>query len=137
MSLSPSAPGLNPPRRYLSPEFAVGGEGGWSYSYTLNINAVDPNFGPMPQTWLANGAYADLGTEELTLQTGDTVSAYKVSNTYTIEDQSNPLGGETTEAYMEQWWVKGLGLVKEVHIDAGGATLLSKDLISYTGLTIE
>jgi hypothetical protein len=39
--------------------------------------------------------------------------------------------------YIEQWYVKGLGLVKEVTIDdAQPDPVLTKDLTSYSGLTI-
>jgi hypothetical protein len=49
-----------------------------------------------------------------------------------------PFGAPLPESgYIEQWYVEGLGLVKEVNIDdAQPEPVLTKDLISYTGLSI-
>lgn len=156
---------LSPYRRYLSPEFAVGAEGSWDYDYNLNINALESNCSdgqdndfdgavdaadpecasgtteaggatPQNQSEQVTGSYLDAGFQEITILAGtsqsQTVTAYKVVNTVTQTDQF----GQPSESYIEQYWVKGLGMVKEDFIDGTGAITLSKELSSVTGLTV-
>jgi hypothetical protein len=156
---------LSPYRRYLSPEYAVGAEGSWSYDYQLNINAVenqcidgqdndfdgavdaaDPDCAnskkedgspsaPQVQSEQVSGSYLDAGFENITILAGtaqqQTVMAYKVVNTVTQTDRL----GQPSESYIEQYWVKGLGMVKEDFLDATGSIVLSKELSAMTGLT--
>lgn len=71
--------------------------------------------------------------QDITLFNGETVTAYKLVNSYS---QAGSTG--TTNGYIEQWWVRGLGLVKENHINMDtGAQIASKELTSYTGLSID
>ena len=156
---------LSPFRRYMSPEFAVGAEGSWDYDYQLSINALESNCTdgqdndfdgdvdaadpecqtgtteaggatPQNQSEQVTGSYLDAGFEDITILAGtaqsQTVSAYKVVNTVTQTDQF----GQPSESYIEQYWVKGLGMVKEDFIDATGSITLSKELSSVTGLTV-
>ncbi len=156
---------LSPYRRYLSPEFAVGAEGSWNYDYQLSINALESNCadgqdndfdgsvdaadpecangtteagGAMPQNQSeqVTGSYLDAGFQEITILAGtaqsQTVTAYKVVNTVTQTDQF----GQPSESYIEQYWVKGLGMVKEDFIDGAGSITLSKELSAVSGLSV-
>ncbi len=125
---------LEPGRPYLPPQYALGSVGSWDYAYNLYVDTTDPSTGT-PTSYLTqtSGTYNEAGFQDITLFNGETVSAYKVVNTYT---QVSDLG--TVNGYIESYWVKGLGLVKEVHLNMDtGATIASKDLTSYTGLTID
>ena len=156
---------LSPYRRYLSPEFAVGAEGSWDYDYSLSIDALEDNCGdgqdndsdgaidaadpdcqtgsteagggtPQNQTEQVTGSYLDAGFQDITILAGtaqaQTVRAYKVVNTVTQTDQF----GQPSESYIEQYWVKGLGMVKEDFIDANDNITLSKELSAMNGLTV-
>ena len=69
---------------------------------------------------------------QITLFDGSTVEAYKVVNTFTITSDT-----EVQEGYVEQYWVRGLGMVKEIYIDAATqAVHMSKDLSGYSGLSV-
>ena len=78
----------------------------------------------------------DAGFQEITILEGtsqvQTVMAYKIINTVTETDQF----GNPTESYIEQYWVKGLGMVRENFLDAEQNITLSKELNSVTGLTV-
>ena len=48
-------------------------------------------------------------------------------------------GGFTRDGYLEQKWVKGLGMVEEVHtysLDGGQQNEIIKTLTSFSGLNI-
>ena len=66
-----------------------------------------------------------------------TVDAYKLTNSYSMTEDG--LFGETvTTGFIEQHFVKGLGLVKEKHSDSeNGSIILLKSLTGYSGLEIE
>ena len=91
---------------------------------------------PQNQTEQVTGSYLDAGFQEITILAGtseaQTVTAYKVVNTVTQTDQF----GQPSESYIEQYWVKGLGMVKEDFIDATGNITLSKELSAMNGLTV-
>lgn len=126
------------PRRYFSPEWAVGSEGTWDYDYDLNITQYAAG-GKKPSYVVqhVSGTYADAGTTELTLFDGTTVTAYKLTNNSLIVSDSG-FGKTKQDIYIEQYWVKGLGLVKETFEDqTEGTILLSKELSGYTGLSPE
>jgi hypothetical protein len=126
------------PRRYFSPEWAVGSEGTWSYDYDLNITQYMSG-GNKPSYVLqqVSGTYSDAGTAELELFDGTTVTAYKLTNNSLIVSDSG-FGKTEQDIYIEQYWVKGLGLVKETFEDqTEGTILLSKELSGYTGLSPE
>ena len=76
---------LSVPRRYMSPEYAVGYEGTWSYNYTLNMT-VDFQGTPTPVTQPTQGSYSDAGFQEVVLFDGQTVMAYKSVNQFEISD---------------------------------------------------
>ncbi|MFT5682049.1 MAG: hypothetical protein ACI8RZ_002967 [Myxococcota bacterium] len=126
------------PRRYFSPEWAVGSEGTWDYGYDLNIVQYAAG-GKKPSYVLqqVSGTYADAGIADLELFDGTTVTAYKLTNNSLIVSK-NKFGSTKQDIYIEQYWVKGLGLVKETFEDqTEGTILLSKELSAYTGLTPE
>ncbi len=126
------------PRRYFSPEWAVGSEGSWDYAYDLNITQYMS--GSSKANYVVqqvSGTYADAGTDELTLFDGTTVTAYKLTNNSLIISDSG-FGTTKQDIYIEQYWVKGLGLVKETFEDqTEGTTLMTKELSGYTGLSPE
>jgi hypothetical protein len=83
------------------------------------------------------GTFVEAGISSMVLDTGDEVMAYKVTNTF-VRNGQPPLGAPMpASGYIEQWYVKGLGLVKEVTIDdAQPEPILTKELTSYSGLEI-
>ncbi|MDP6932629.1 MAG: hypothetical protein QGG40_06910, partial [Myxococcota bacterium] len=125
------------PREYLPPDFAAGSVGTWDYVYTITMLQEDTGGSVDSSSAAVTGTYVEAGTESLTLFDGTTVEAYKLTNSFEIET-SGSTGLETTDGYIEQWWVKGLGLVREYFKDQDtGAYLLTKELSSYSGLEIE
>ena len=133
---------LSPYRRFLPPEYAVGASGNWNYSYTTTLETVMDSGsggggGPTTSSLAYEGTFAEAGVSSMVLQTGETVMAYKLVNTYIREGQP-PFGAPMpASGYIEQWYVKGLGLVKEVNIDdAKPDPILTKELVSYSGLSI-
>lgn len=123
---------LSPARKYLPAGYELGAVGSWSYSYTLDLTYQGDSGGPTSQPYTIAGTYAEAGFQELTLFDNTTVQAYKLVNTYAKTDTTATVNG-----YIEQWWVKGLGLVKENHVNMDtGATIASKTLSSYSGLSI-
>jgi len=127
---------LTPPRNYLPPEFAVGGIGSWDMSYNLNMNIVGADGTPQQQVRLTEGDFQEVGAQNpYDLPNGDTVEAYKVNISFTVTETSNPLASPS-DGYIEQYWVKGLGMVKETYINpADQSIILSKELSSYSGIS--
>ena len=81
-----------------------------------------------------NGLYQDVGFQDITLFDGTTVEAYKVVNSFQIIAEGSQ---EPQKGYIEQYWVKGLGLVREIYInDNDGSEVLSKELSTYSGLEV-
>jgi hypothetical protein len=129
---------VSSPRQYLPPEYAIGAVGNWDYSYSLSILASEGSGStPTEVLYEVEGTYAEVGFEEFTLYDGTTVEAYKLTNSYTMVEEG--LFGDTvTTGFIEQHFVKGLGLVKEKHSDSeNGSIILLKSLTSYSGLEIE
>jgi hypothetical protein len=121
---------LSPPRMYLPAEADIGSSGSWSYSYTDSM-LIDAGTGSTtPLTQNITGTYTESGFEEYTLYDGTVVEAYKLVNEYSSSD-----GTTTVTGTIEQWWVKGLGLVKESHI-RDGSELSAKELTAHTGLSV-
>lgn len=126
---------LTPQRQYLPPEYALGATGSWEYSYALTILS-EADTGNTTLEYTVSGAYAEVGFQDITLFDGSTVEAYKLTNTY-AQTQTGDLGDTTVNGYVEQFWVKGLGLVRENHVDSdSGEEILSRELTGYTGLTV-
>ena len=122
---------LNPYRKYLPPEWATGSVGSWTYDYTILVQEIADSGTGTTQNWAVSGTYTEVGSEDLELFDGTVVSAYKLTNSYTLTKDF-----ETTEGYIEQWWARGLGLVKELNKSTtDGTTLGSKELTGYSGLT--
>ena len=117
-------------RRYLPPSYAVGFKGSWSYDYYLNMNVVSDG-SPTPLNSQSTGTYSEVGFDTMTLFDGTEVEAYHLTNTYSIT------GDVAFSGYIDQWWVKGLGLIKETNTADDGSVLLNRELAAYSGLTIE
>lgn len=133
---------FNPHRQYLPPEYAMGSTGSWSYSYQSSIQySMDEGLGDTgttASTVTFAGTYSEIGFESITLDSGDTVDAYKVVNEFTTT--GDLMGSPIPEAgYIESWYVAGLGLVKEISYNNADASvpMMTKDLASYSGLVIE
>ncbi len=121
---------LTPYRRYLPPEYAVGFSGNWDYDYDLEMLVVQE--GKRPEEWnsKATGTFAEVGLVSISLLDGTDVEAYHLTNTYEM------VGDIAMAGYIDQWWVNGLGLVRETNTADDGTVLISRDLTDYDGLTI-
>ncbi len=135
---------LSPSRKYLPAEYAVGSTGSWSYSYSSNMTwtmdsgGLGGDTGAQGGTVTYTGTYSELGFESYTLPGGESVQAYKLINEYT--SSGDVMGAPIPqEGYIEQWWVKGLGMVKEVSYDNADTStpLMTKTLTAFTGLVPE
>ena len=129
---------LNPNRRFLPPEYAVGSVGSWSYSYTNSVTTTMDSGAPQAQNLSVQGTFSEAGVASLQLETGETVQAYKLINQFTT---SGDLFGAPipSEGYIETWYAPGLGLVKEITYDNADTStpLFEKNLVSYSGLSPE
>ena len=121
---------------------AVGSSGNWNYNYTTTMVTTQDGGGAGEaggETSSINyeGTFVEAGISSMTLATGEEVMAYKVTNTF-VRNGQPPFGAPMpASGYIEQWYVKGLGLVKEVTIDdAQPDPVLTKELVSYSGLEI-
>ncbi len=124
---------LSSPRKYLPAGGEIGAVGAWSFNYTLSVQATDAEGAVTSNPYSMAGDYTEGGFTSLTLFDGTTVNAYRLINIYSKVDNT----GKTVNGYIEQHWVKGLGLVKETHVDADtGATIASKTLTAYSGLSV-
>jgi len=119
--------------KYLPYEFAVGAIGSWNNSYTLTITKTDPTSGAQTNTRSISSVHNESPmVSNYQLFDGSTVEAYKTVYEMTITDDL----GQTEQNYVEQHWVRGLGLVQEDFIDAQGNVVLSKTLSAYSGLNV-
>ena len=117
---------------YLPYEFAVGAIGSWNNSYTLIVTKTDPTSGAQTNTRAVTSIHNEVGFVPYSLFDGSSAEAYKIVYEMTITDDL----GQAENNYVEQYWVRGLGMVQEDFLDNDGAILLSKVLSSYSGLTI-
>jgi len=119
----------SPPRLYLPSDAEIGYRGSWAYDYTLIMDTSDGK----QYTGTVSGTYQEVGWVETSLPTGETVEAYKLANSYHLSISS---AGMEMDGYIEQLWVKGLGLVSESNYDLStGDIYMSRELTSYSGLT--
>lgn len=117
---------------YLPYEFAVGGIGSWNNSYTLLYTKTDPSSGAQTNTRTISSVHNEVGFVAYTLFDGSSVESYKVVYEMAITDDF----GQVENNYVEQYWVRGLGMVQEDFLDNQGAVLLSKNLSAYSGLSV-
>ena len=117
---------------YIPYEFAIGGISTWNNSYTFTKTENDPTNGPQSNTATISSIHNEVGFIPHQLFDGTQVEAYKTVYEMSID---NGLGGVDNN-YVEQYWVKGLGMVQEDFLDAQGTVLLSKQLSGYTGLSV-
>jgi hypothetical protein len=124
---------LDSPRKYLPAEAEIGTIGSWSYSYSSIVS-----YSGFDVTVDVSGAYSELGTESITLYDGSTYDAYHLFNEYTLTATIASFGYELTsyDGELEQWWVEGLGLVREENTNLNdGSSVMSRELTGYSGLT--
>lgn len=127
-----------PAQKYLPAEWEIGAVGGWEYSYDMEV-FYDLGKGKMDSFYqTVTGEFLEGGMETMTLFDGTEVEAYKLVHSFSITADFGLGSQETSDGYVEQHWVKGLGLVKEVFEDElKSKTLMEKELSGYSGLTIE
>jgi hypothetical protein len=115
------------PRRYLPSDAEIGSGASWSYSYSSSVT-----YSSLPLTMTVDGVYSELAPETVTLFDGTSYTAYHLLNEYHMDVSSLT----TYDGEDEQWWVQGLGLVKEVNTNLNdGSEIMYRELTGYTGLT--
>lgn len=116
------------PRMFLPAEKDFKSGNTWNYNYTATVDLISG----MPSTVTAKGTYTDMGFESFTMPDGSKENALKIRQTYDVEISGGMVGpfSGTIDAY----YVKKIGLVKEVNVDSSGATFMTRDLTSYKGL---
>ena len=115
------------PRKYLPAEADLGSGESWSYAYS-----VSASFSGLPLTITADGSYSEMPMDTITLFDGNTYDAYYIINDYYLD-----LGGLTQiDGELHQWYVEGLGLVREENTNTGdGSSVMTRELSSYVGLS--
>ena len=118
-------------RMYLPADADLLSIGSWNYSYASSISssgmAVDQS---------VSGTFTELGMEPITLADGSRYDAYHLLNEYSMSVNAMGMGGTDFNGELEQWWVEGLGLVKEVNTNLNdGSEIMYRELTSYVALT--
>ncbi len=119
------------PRMYMPAEADMGTVGTWSFSYSESIS-----FSGLPLTLTFSGTYTERGTEVLRLPDGTDYNAYHLSVAY-----EEDLGGLASySGTIDQWYVNGLGLVRETSYQTDNSTgtsteLMTREITSWSGLT--
>jgi hypothetical protein len=112
----------------------MGTIGSWSYSYTVSAT-TDFGNGSVP----TSGTFTEMGFEDITVTAGTFTGAYHLRHTYTQDWSSIGFGfggPGLINATADYWYAAGIGLVYEKTVDSGtGATILEKELASYSGLS--
>jgi hypothetical protein len=134
-SLGTGVATVSPPRRVMPPDYEVGAVGSWTYEDDAAITESSLGVGINAHT---TGTFIEEDPESIRLFDGTTYDAYVQSNTYTMT-YADTLGGlivsDTIDGYVKQWFVEGIGLVKEEHYNySTGDLLLSRELTGYSGL---
>jgi hypothetical protein len=136
MEGAPFSPGtvlmqLSTPRQYINMDkFDTGSS--WSFNYSLNY--TDTSGSGMSVSIPVSGTFKDEGTQIVSVM-GDSMEAWHISSTYTM--LLTAAGGFTRDypGEADYYWVEGLGLVAEEHVDTEtGATILAKELSAVSGL---
>jgi len=123
---------LSTPRRYLPGVEKIGTGDSWGFSYTLTY--MDTSGTGMSVSVPVNGSYEDQGMTTIWTDIG-TYEAWHISSDYTMALSSSGMFTDDWTAEVDYYWVEGLGLVFEEHIDTEtGAILLRKELSSSVGL---
>lgn len=131
----------NPPRPDLSDMATLKNTGSWSYNYQMHIEPCDPNDSSNPASpgdVPTSGTYTAWGPGTNPNTYTAAYQAFKVTNTFDQKGSSYPTGGlQDLQGFSELYYVKGVGLVKEVMSDVNDPSqvYLQKELTSYTGLT--
>ena len=135
---SPFSPGtvlmqLSTPRQYINlDKFGTGSS--WSFSYMLNY--TDTSGSGISIAIPVSGSFKDEGMSLMTVM-GELVAAWHISSSYTMELTATGVFTRDYPSEADYYWVEGLGLVSEEHVDTEtGATILSKELASVSGLSL-
>ena len=121
-----SAPAiLSSVRKYLPAESDMGNGGSWNYNYSTSATMMG-----MPVTVTASGTFSEAGYDSYEFPDGTRTNAYHMIQTYDLD-----LGGfQQISGTIDAWYVDGFGLVKELNVDSTGATFMSRELTSWSGL---
>ncbi len=127
----------SPARLYLPSDAEIGNRGTWDYNYTLTVTYQEATSAKIQSGHVDfSGSYVELGFTDIQLFDGTTVEAYLLTNSYTATVQEYTTW--TVNGYIEQWWVRGLGLVSEYHTNADtGEVIMTRELAAYSGITPE
>ena len=123
---------LSSPRLYLPSTSKIETGDTWSFSY--NLVYADTTGSGIALSVPVNGTYQDEGLTDIEVA-GVTREAWHISSTYNMSTTS--ITGFTRDypGSADYYWVEGLGLVKETHVDTETETvILAKDLTSSSGL---
>ncbi len=116
------------PARVVLPKFDQVGTGAtWTFDYDLEVDSGG-NATAIPTA----GSSTEEDTESVTVPAG-TFLAWKITSTWSQD--FTDAGGDLLERDSTFWYVEGLGLVKELTIDAAtGDLVIEKVLTDYSGL---
>ena len=135
-----------PPRKYLPADYEAGQVGSWQMTpYTLTVQAMQYGYTlemDVTGTYVEHpdGAFTTVNVA------GTQADAYFLTLTYAVAfagidaGTGSAEGGFNRAGYIEQKWVKGIGMVEENHtysLDGGPDSTITKSLSSYNGLTIQ
>ena len=102
------------PRRYLPPVESLGTGESWDFAYDMLYPAATPAapFFSIP----VSGTYEDMGLEAIVLD-GIEHAAWHIRSSYTMELTATGVFTRDYPAEADFWYVEGMGLVREIHID--------------------
>jgi len=110
----------------------IGTGDSWSFNY--NLNYVDTSGTGMAVTIPVSGSYQDEGMKTISVG-GDSYEAWHISSDYRMDLLSTGFFTRDYPAVANYYWVEGLGLVLEEHVDTEtGSIILAKELTSSSGL---
>jgi len=130
----------DPYTMYLPDESQAGGIGSWNYAHTVNVMSEDKTGGEsVAMTVAVEGTYLELGWKDVDVL-GNTYSAYRITNTYSMSSDGafgGLFGAFDATGYVDSYYVPGIGLVEEAHIQDksdGTSHEIVKTLTAFTGL---
>ena len=139
---------LSTPRTYLGDESVIGSGDSWSFNYDLtyvDTSGSSGGGGSISIKVPVSGTYTDKGMVEIDVL-GETMDAWKIESSYDMSLR-DALGFDVSSidglswftrdypGVAEYYWVEGMGLVYEKHVDSETETIiLEKTLTAAVGL---
>lgn len=121
--------------RYLPAEADMGSVGSWDYNFTTSVDADGSGLFLIDVE--VSGTFEEVGFERIVLFSGSEFNAYHLRNTV-HEDISAVGQAFPQDAVVDQWFVKGLGLVREtIENTADGTMVLTREITGYDGFSPE